>query len=74
VQRKKSSSTRVSLFDYLRDASKLTCALTSAWTEEDVEEDDDAEEDEFVNALLDELSTLRTAVRFLLVRLLLLAR
>jgi hypothetical protein len=48
--------------------------LTLALTEEDVEEDDDAEEDEFVNALLDELSTLRTAVRFRLVRFLLLAR
>lgn len=32
------------------------------YAEEDVEDDDDAEEDEFVNALLDELSTLRTAV------------
>ncbi|GAA5874057.1 hypothetical protein JCM16303_002675 [Sporobolomyces ruberrimus] len=32
------------------------------YEEEDVEDDDDAEEDEFVNALLDELSTLRTAL------------
>ena len=31
--------------------------------EEDLE-DDDGEEDEFVNALLDELSSLRTAVSF----------